>query len=322
MDNPQAAGYKHLMSSVDDGASRTNGSPDPFRTDGSMRAIDTHVHLWDVAELAYPWLASEPALRSRYEIADLASEGDRLAGLVVVEAGCRPDLALAEVAWIKSLAARWPIIRGMVAQAPLERGPVGLSDLAGHSLGDGGHVVGVRRNVQDEGPSFLVQDQFVAGVNALADLSLPFDACVREHQLRELTDLADRAPTVVIVLDHLGKPDIRRHAAASQARKAHAWFADLAKLARRQNVVVKLSGLATEADHERWRERDIAPYLTHAIEVFGPDRCLYGSDWPVATLATTYRRWRDLVEAVIADLPATARADILANNAQRVYRLT
>ena len=287
-----------------------------------MRIIDTHVHLWEVATLAYPWLASAPALGQRYGIADLGSEGDRLAGLVIVEAGCRPDLALAEVAWVKSLAYQWPVIRGMVAQAPLERGPDGLADLAGDRVGVGGHVVGVRRNVQDEAPSFLVQDRFVAGVNELAQLSLPFDACVREHQLRELTDLADRVPAVVIVLDHLGKPDIRRYAGLSQARKTHEWFADLANLARRPNVVVKLSGLATEADHERWREHDIEPYLTHAIEVFGPDRCMYGSDWPVATLATTYERWRDLVEAVIADLPATARGDILAGTAQRVYRLT
>jgi L-fuconolactonase len=323
MDNLQAAGYKHLMSPVDDAAPPTNGSsPDPLRTDGSRRVIDTHVHLWDATLLAYPWLASEPALGPRYGIADLGSEGDRLAGLVVVEAGCRPDLALAEVAWIRSLAARWPVIRGMVAQAPLERGPQGLADLAGDRVGVGGHVVGVRRNVQDEAPRFLVQDRFVAGVNALAELSLPFDACVREHQLRELAELADRAPTVVIVLDHLGKPDIRRHAAAAQPRSTHAWFADLASLAQRENVVVKLSGLATEADHGQWRERDIEPYLTHAIEVFGPERCLYGSDWPVATLATTYQRWRSLIEAVIAVLPATARADILAGTAQRVYRLT
>jgi L-fuconolactonase len=323
MDNPQAAGYKHLMSSVDDAAPRTSGSPpDPLRTDGSLRTIDTHVHVWDAAALTYPWLASEPALRPRYGIADLGSEGNRLAGLVVVEAGCRPDLALAEVAWVKSQAARWPVIRGMVAQAPLERGPDGLADLAGYLVGDGRHVVGVRRNAQDEPPGFMVHERFVAGVNALAKFSLPFDACIREYQLRELTELADRAPAVVIVLDHLGKPDIRTHGAASRSRATHAWFADLADLAQRQNVVVKLSGLATEADHERWRERDIAPYLTHAIEVFGPDRCLFGSDWPVATLATTYERWRDLVEAVIADFPATARADILAGTAQRVYRLT
>jgi L-fuconolactonase len=151
---------------------------------------------------------------------------------------------------------------------------------------------------------------------------LPFDACVREYQLPELTDLADRAPAVVIVLDHLGKPDIRTHGATSRSPTTHAWFADLAKLARRQNVVVKLSGLATEADHERWHERDIEPYLAHAIQVFGPDRCLYGSDWPVATLATTYERWQHLVGAAIADLPATARADVLAGAAQRVYGLT
>ena len=322
MDNPATWGYKHLMSPVDDAVRPTNGRPaGPLRTDGSVPVIDAHVHLWDVGTLTYPWLASEPALGTRYGVADLGSEADRLAGLVVVEAGCRPDLALAEVAWVSSLAARSPVILGMVAQAPLERGPDGLADLAGYLVGAGRHVVGVRRNVQDEPPGFMVQEPFIAAVNALAKLSLPFDACIREYQLRELTELADRAPAVVVVLDHLGKPDIRTHGAASRSPTTHAWFADLADLAQRQNVVVKLSGLATESDHERWREHDIEPYLTHAIEVFGPDRCLYGSDWPVATIATTYERWRDLVEAVIADLPTTARADILAGTAQRIYGL-
>jgi len=86
--------------------------------------------------------------------------------------------------------------------------------------------------------------------------------------------------------------------------------------------VAKLSGLTTEADRDGWRDSDLRPYLLHAIEVFGPDRCLFGSDWPVATLATTYERWRDFVEGTIADLSFAARAAILSGTAERVYRLT
>ena len=93
------------------------------------------------------------------------------------------------------------------------------------------------------------------------------------------------------------------------------------ELARRPNVVAKLSGLTTEADHDRWRPVDIAPYLTHAIEEFGPGRCMFGSDWPVATLATTYKRWVDLVVDVVAGLAADERAAILADTATRVYGL-
>jgi L-fuconolactonase len=282
--------------------------------------LDTHVHLWDPVALEYPWLAGVPALQRGYGPADLDADGRGVTGVVVVEAGCHAEHTVAEITWVQSLAARWPFIRGMVAQAPLERGPEALVGLAPHVAGDRRFVVGVRRNVQDEPAGFLSGRGFVAGVNALAEHDLPFDACIREHQLRELIELVDQTPTVV-VLDHLGKPDIRTHGRSKWPRDTHAWFAELADLARRSNVVAKISGLTTEADHARWRESDLMPYVAHAIEVFGPDRCLFGSDWPVATLATTYERWRDFVEGAIAYLPSAGRAAILSGTAERVYRL-
>jgi predicted TIM-barrel fold metal-dependent hydrolase len=271
--------------------------------------LDSHVHLWDPDRHSYPWLDSQVSLRRPFHPDDLDPGGHELTGLIVVEAGCRPDHALAEVAWIESLALRWPVIRAMVAQAPLEDGPAAIAALAGRPF-----VVGVRRNVQDEQPGFMTGAGFVAGVGALAETDLPFDACVREHQLPELAQLVDRNPAVTFVLDHVGKPDIRQ-------RRRAPWFEDLADLARRANVVAKLSGLTTEADKDRWRTAEIRPYLLHSLDVFGPDRCLYGSDWPVATLATTYPRWLELILDTIADLPSGAQTAVLSGTAQRVYRL-
>ena len=273
--------------------------------------LDAHVHVWDPTRLDYPWLAAEEALRRPFGPADLDTGTYRLAGMVVVEAGVRTDLAAAEVSWIEALAARSPSpsVRGVVAQAPLEYGPDASASLSGP------FVLGVRRNVQDEPPGFLSEPAFVAGVAALAGRGFTFDACVREHQLRELIGLVDRVPEVTIVLDHLGKPNVRE-------RRHQPWFDDLADLARRPNVVTKLSGLTTEADLDSWRPEDVLPYLRHAIEVFGPDRCLYASDWPVATLATSYARWVEVVLDAIADLPADAHAAVLAGTAERVYGLT
>jgi L-fuconolactonase len=328
MDNPPDGGYKHLMSAREqphDGPLRDRiqaaGARSPVRTDTVSHLIDSHVHVWDPARLEYPWLANVPALGGPHGLADLDPDARGLAGLVVVEAGCSPQQALAEVAWVESLAASWPVIRGMVAHAPLELGPEALIGFLPHLAEGKGIVVGVRRNVQDEPAGFLTASAFVAGVSGLAEFDLPFDACVREHQLRELIELVDRTPAVV-VLDHLGKPDIRTHGRSAQPQRSHAWFADVTDLARRPNVVAKLSGLTTEADRDGWRDSDLRPYLLHAIEVFGPDRCLFGSDWPVATLATTYERWRDFVEGTIADLSSAARAAILSGTAERVYRLT
>jgi L-fuconolactonase len=273
--------------------------------------IDSHLHLWDPAEHEYPWLADEPDLDRAFLPSHLDTGGHDIDGFVVVEAGCRRGQD--ELGWLEHLAQTWPGIRGIVAQAPLELGPAVaplLAKLCEHRL-----TVGVRRNVQDEGPGFMLAEPMVAGTRLLAGHGLTFDACVREHQLRELAELVDRCPEVTFVLDHLGKPAIAQH-------RGQPWFDDLAALARRPNVVAKLSGLTTEADHVHWRPADIVPYLSHALEQFGPARCMFGSDWPVATRATTYERWVDLVLGVAAELPDVAdRTAILAGTAVRVYGL-
>ena len=121
-------------------------------------------------------------------------------------------------------------------------------------------------------------------------------------------------PDVTFVLDHVGKPDIR-------AGLAEPWRSDIASLAKRPNVFCKLSGLTTEADHESWTEEQIRPYLLHAIDAFGPSRCMYGSDWPVVTLATTYGRWLELVLDVVSDLSTAERGSVLSTTAAAVYGL-
>jgi L-fuconolactonase len=212
------------------------------------------------------------------------------------------------MAWIEDIALERPAVLALVAQVPLEKGLVALEATMGHPL-----VSGVRRNVQDEAPGFMLTPGFVAGVGGLGTLGLPFDACVREHQLRELGRLVERNPGVTFVLDHLGKPDVRR-------RRREPWFRDLAALALHPNVFAKLSGLTTEADWQDWQPADVLPYLRHAIDVFGPERCMYGSDWPVATLATTYARWVDVVREAVADLPLREQTAVLIGTAERVYQ--
>jgi L-fuconolactonase len=270
--------------------------------------IDSHLHLWDPAVINYPWLTDVPALRRAFLLTDL-DPGD-IGGFIVVEAGSRDGAT--ELDWIASLARESTLIRGVVANVPLEHGPAAevlLRRAAAHPL-----TVGIRRNLQDESTGFMLAGAMLAGVRMLALHQLPFDACIRRHQMHELIALVDHCPEVTFVLDHLGKPDIAQ-------RRYQPWAEDLAALARRPNVVAKLSGLTTEADHERWRDADVAAYLRHAVDCFGPHRCMFGSDWPVATLATTYRRWVDVVLDVTADLADSERAAIFTTTATRVYRL-
>jgi L-fuconolactonase len=159
-----------------------------------------------------------------------------------------------------------------------------------------------------------MSERLATGVGLLAELDLTFDACITHVQLPAVTRLAARCPDVTIVLDHLGKPDVARG-------RLDPWRADLAALAERPNVVCKLSGLTTEADHRTWTPEALRPYLAHALACFGPERCLVGSDWPVVTLASSYERWFDVLLEFLADMAPPDRDAILSGNARRVYRL-
>jgi len=283
-----------------------------------VTVIDSHLHLWDPRLLDYPWLAQVPGLRRSYLPADLStataglgSGGFHLEAVVFVEAGRTDADADAEVDWVEQLAAEWPMLRAMVAHVPLERGAdtgARIAALRRHRL-----VTGVRRNLQDEADGFTTTDDFVAGVRLLGEAGLSFDLCVRHHQLPEVTALAARVPEVTFVLDHLGKPPV---AVGDTAQ----WRDDLARMAQLPNVVCKLSGLATESSRG-WLGHDLLPYLDHALRHFGPDRCLFGGDWPVATLATGYRRWLGVVRAACAELSEPHRQSVFADTARRVYRI-
>ena len=122
-------------------------------------------------------------------------------------------------------------------------------------------------------------------------------------------------PDVSFVLDHLAKPDIR-------SGTLDPWRLHMETLARLPNVACKISGVATEADHQRWTVDDLAPYIHHALDVFGEDRVLFGGDWPVALLATSYRRWVETLATLTADLSPEAQRKLWVENARRIYRLS
>ncbi|HEY6888978.1 MAG TPA: amidohydrolase family protein [Solirubrobacter sp.] len=204
---------------------------------------------------------------------------------VVVEADAVGD----ELGWLESL----PGVEAIVAHAPLEK-PCDLAALAARPL-----VRGVRRLLQGEPDA--VFDAVRPNVRALAEHGLPFDACITQDQMHKLIALVGACEETMFVLDHCGKP----HA-------LDPWRGQLSELASRENVVCKLSGLTTEVADPR-------PYLEHALDVFGPERCLFGSDWPVASLATTYEHWLETVSGLLGE---GERQTVLAATAERVYRLS
>lgn len=281
-----------------------------------MTIIDAHLHVWDTAGLDYAWLRDEPHIDRPMGFAELAAERKPFAahvdGFVFVQADCRPDQAIAEVEWVTSLAADGPVV-GIVAFAPLEDGDAvsaHLDELQDHEL-----VVGVRRLLQSEPIGFSGSDAFRAGARLLAERDLTFDACVTHDQIDDVTALADAAPDLRIVLDHLGKPD------AAHLESLEAWRSSLGDLARRPNTTCKISGLPPHLGFERWTTDTIRPWLDTALEVFGADRLLFGSDWPASSGHTSYDRWLDAVLDWSAPLAEDERAALFSSTAVRTYRL-
>ena len=275
--------------------------------------VDAHVHFWDPARFAYPWLASTGPLNRPFLPGDLRASGATPAGVVAVEADRLTGQALAEARWLSELTeAALPIV-AVVAHAPLEQGAGGAGE-ALKRLAALPRVTGIRRLLQDEPAGFGTSPGFVAGAGLIARTRGVLELCVRRHQLVEATELARRLPQVTFVLDHLGKPEIHPTAFSS-------WAADITRLAALPNVLCKLSGLATEAEPGRRDPAHLVPFLRHAVDVFGPGRCMFGSDWPVLTLAMGYGQWLRLVRDAVADLTGDEQDHVMRRSALAAYQV-
>jgi L-fuconolactonase len=277
--------------------------------------VDSHVHWWDPGQLRYAWLDGLPALNRAFLPADFAaaSVNSNVSKIIFIEGGCEPAQSFAEVRWVSNLAKVEPRLKGIVVYAPLEQGETVRADLKELSVNP--LVKGVRRNLQGERDAeFCLRAEFVAGVKLLAEFGFTFDLCIRHDQLRAATELVRRVPQVNFVLDHFGKPNVR-------GKKMEPWATDLKTLAALPNVVCKISGLTTEADWENWRPADLKFYFEWALECFGFDRVLFGGDWPVATLATSYDRWFETVRELFSFSSAADQIKLFQTNSERIYRV-
>jgi L-fuconolactonase len=278
--------------------------------------VDAHVHLWNPQQFHMAWLDHAPTLNKPFGLADYPhqSAGRSIAALVYVEVDVAPHYALLEAQWAADQAAHDSRLQGIVAAAPVEYGERTRAYLDALQA-TGPLIKGVRRNLQDEAdPAFCLQPDFVRGVQLLAEYGFSFDLCIRHWQLPQVIELVSRCPDTRFILDHLGKPAIKEHA-------LDPWRDDLAQLAALPNVWCKISGLVTEADLEHWTPEDLAPYLAHALAVFGEDRVAFGGDWPVLLLAASHERWGETLAALTQRLSPEAKRKLWADNARQFYRL-
>lgn len=275
------------------------------------RIIDSHVHFWDRENLTNPWLdEAEPILQASHLPRDLAATGWSADAIVAVQADCLPEQGLAEARWFSELGTESARVEAVVAFAPLDV-PTGLPEHLA-ALAELPLVAGVRRLLQDESPDLVTSPDVVRGVQALAAHDLAMDLCIRQLHFPAVIRLVEQCPDVQFVLDHLGKPTIQADAFGS-------WAADMTRLAALPNVVVKLSGLLTEAAPGQRTAGILTPWLRHALDTFGPTRSMFGSDWPVLNLGGGFESWLDIVTGVLADLTPEDAAAVWSGTAETVY---
>lgn len=273
--------------------------------------VDSHQHFWSYSAEDYPWIGPGMEVLARDflpgDLEPLLAEAG-LDGCVAVQA----RQTLEETRWLLELADRHQVIRGVVGWVDLRADDVAeqLRRFADHP-----RFVGVRHVVQDEPDKrFVLGEEFRRGLRALHEFGLTYDLLLYPDQLPAAVELARLTPEQPYVLDHLAKPAIK-------AGSLDPWRADLAALARHPNVCCKLSGMVTEADRTGWKRDDFRPYLEVALEAFGPDRLMIGSDWPVCLLAATYADAMGIVTDSIAALAPAEQAAIMGGTAARFYGL-
>ena len=278
-----------------------------------MVVIDAHHHFWDPARASYPWMTEALApIRRRFGPEDLepllAANGiDRT---VLVQTRSSID----ETREFLATAAQQDFIAGVVGWVDLTADvPKQLTSLR---AGPGGaKLVGIRHQVHDEDdPEWLSKKDVRRGIAAIGKAGLAYDILVRTLELPAALALVKTLPDMRFVIDHIAKPPIASGAMTE-------WATGLKPLAAFPNVFIKLSGMVTEADWKRWTVRDITPYVQRVLEWFSPERCMFGSDWPVCLVAASYARVIDVCGQAIGDLPADDRERIFGGNAAQLYRL-
>jgi len=279
------------------------------------RLVDTHVHFWHPQRLKYSWLRDNPLLNRPYEAQDYPTQNFAPEALVFVECDADPGQSIEEINFVEEQAQRDPRIRAIVAHAPLEQGGA-VEPLLEQIVSSSPKVRGVRRILQSlPDPNTLLRNPaFIDGVRLLRKFDLHFEITVNHTQMDPVIEFVQKLPEIPMILDHCGKPGIRDGQLTAFQRHAN-------ELARCPNVHCKLSGLATEAHHQSWTDAQLIPYIDTALQAFGPDRLLYGSDWPVCLLATSVSRWIGVLELALKSCSQEQLRQIFRDNANALYRL-
>jgi predicted TIM-barrel fold metal-dependent hydrolase len=298
-----------------------------------MPIIDTHQHLWDLSKLRLPWLKPGAELHRNFLTADYlkAVEGLNVVKAVYMEVAVAAEQKLEEAEYVVELCRRSenPTVAAVIGGMP---GDEGFSEYIGR-FKDSLYVKGVRQiPPAPKGEEFLYgQKSFVSGIRLLGELGMSFDLCMPPQRLSDAIQLVDACPDTRFICDHCGNADpkafwsaSRRQANPEAGEPAHdpdPWRDGMAKLAERDHVVCKISGIIARAPKDTWLPDDLAPVVNHCLEVFGTDRVMFASDWPVCTRVASLRQWVEALKHVVHDRSLQVRRKLFSENAQQFYGL-
>jgi len=272
--------------------------------------IDAHVHFWKYNPIKDAWITDEMGLLQRdffpQDLKPVLQENG-VTGIVAVQA----DQSEKETKFLSQLANKNPFIKGIVGWVDLQNKNVEdkLLYWSEYPL-----VKGFRHIVQAETEGFLKKEAFLDGIKLLKNFDFTYDILIYPNQLKEAIQFVNKFPDQKFILDHCGKPCIRD-------QKINEWKIELKEIAQNENVYCKVSGLTTEEKWNQWKEKDFYPYLDVVFESFGTDRILFGSDWPVMLLSSTYNKWKNLLEKYMLQFSDEEKQKVFDTNAIKFYNL-
>lgn len=272
--------------------------------------IDAHQHFWKYDPVRDAWITDEMHVIKRDFLPEHLEgllHAHNLQGCIAVQA----DQSEHETQFLLALAAQHDFIKGVVGWVDLRA--ANLEERLAYFSGFP-RLKGFRHIVQGEPEGFLRAPGFINGVRKLPQYGFSYDLLLYHYQLNEALAFVEEVGEVNIIVDHLAKPSIR-------TKEHRDWEEKITALARFENVSCKISGMVTEAVLNNWKQEDFIPYLDTVVNVFGTDRLLYGSDWPVCLLSASYQEQLDIVKEYFSSFPAGEQANVMGGNAVRIYRL-
>ena len=286
--------------------------------------IDTHQHLWDLSRFELPWVAGAGALNRSFLANDYAAaiDGAEVAASIYMEVDMAPHQRRAEAEYILEHIrdSANPTAAAVLSGDP---GHAGFADYVAELEGQT-EVKGIRRvlHVAEAPRGACLQDEFVAGLQLLGRKGLSFDVCIRPEELDDAATLAQRCPDTRLVLDHCGNadPNAVNGTALSNTHDGDQWRRGIERVASQPSVICKISGIVARA-RPGWTAGDLAPTIDHCLDVFGPDRVVFGGDWPVCTLGASLSEWASALRDVISRRSEAEQRQLLHENARLIYRL-